>query len=47
MSTYNLLKNSMLRRPVEFAQYVSVRYGERLAEVGIEPSGSSHSGGLT
>ena len=28
----------MLRRPLESAQYVSIRYTERLAEVGIEPS---------
>ena len=28
----------MLRRPVESAQYVSIRYTERLAEAGIEPS---------
>ncbi len=28
----------MLRRPVESAQYVSIRYSERLAEAGIEPS---------
>jgi transposase InsO family protein len=28
----------MLRRPIEFAQYVSIRYTERLAEAGIEPS---------
>ena len=28
----------MLRRPVEFTQYVSIRYTERLAEAGIEPS---------
>ena len=28
----------MLRRPVEYAQYVSIRYSERLAEAGIEPS---------
>ena len=27
-----------LRRPVESAQYVSIRYTERLAEAGIEPS---------
>jgi len=27
-----------LRRPVESAQYVSIRYSERLAEAGIEPS---------
>lgn len=28
----------MLRRPVEYAQYVSIRYTERLADAGIEPS---------
>lgn len=28
----------MLRRPVEPAQYFSIRYTERLAEAGIEPS---------
>ena len=28
----------MLRRPFESAQYVSIRYTERLAEAGIEPS---------
>jgi len=27
-----------LRRPVESAQYVSIRYSEHLAEAGIEPS---------
>ena len=27
-----------LRRPVETKQYVSIRYTERLAEAGIEPS---------
>ncbi|MBB4867399.1 transposase InsO family protein [Pseudomonas nitritireducens] len=27
-----------MRRPVECAQYVSIRYTERLAEAGIEPS---------
>jgi putative transposase len=27
-----------LRRPIEFAQYVSITYTERLAEAGIEPS---------
>ncbi|ESW64108.1 integrase [Mesorhizobium sp. LSJC268A00] len=26
------------RRPVESAQYVSIRYTERLAEAGVEPS---------
>jgi transposase InsO family protein len=28
----------MLRRLFEFTQYVSIRYSERLAEAGIEPS---------
>ena len=28
----------MLRQPIEFTQYVSIRYSERLAEAGIEPS---------
>ena len=28
----------MLRRPVESAQYISIRYSERLAEAGIQPS---------
>jgi putative transposase len=28
----------MLRRPIESAQYVSIRYSERLKEAGIEPS---------
>lgn len=28
----------VLRRPVESAQYVSIRYSERLAQAGIEPS---------
>jgi len=28
----------MLRRPVESAQYLSIRYTERLAQAGIEPS---------
>jgi putative transposase len=35
------LKSSMigvLRRPIESTQYVSIRYSERLAEAGIEPS---------
>ncbi len=29
---------AMLRRPVETAQYLSIRYTERLGEAGIEPS---------
>ena len=28
----------MLRRPVESAQYLSIRYTERLAEAGTDPS---------
>lgn len=28
----------MLRRPVESAKYLSIRYTERLAEAGIDPS---------
>ena len=28
----------MLQRPIESTQYVSIRYSERLAEAGIEPS---------
>ncbi|MFZ5703840.1 MAG: integrase core domain-containing protein, partial [Pseudomonadota bacterium] len=28
----------VLRRPIESAQYVSIKYTERLAEAGIEPS---------
>jgi transposase InsO family protein len=28
----------MLRRPLESGQYVSIKYTERLAEAGIEPS---------
>ena len=38
MRIYNPLINPVLRRPVESAQYVSIRYTERLAEAGIEPS---------
>src|SRR5439155_355703 len=28
----------LLRRPIEFTQYLSIRYTERLAQAGIEPS---------
>ena len=28
----------VLRRPIEYAQYVSIKYTERLAEAGLEPS---------
>ena len=34
----NTSKIRVLRRPVESAQYVSIKYTERLAEAGIEPS---------
>ncbi|SFU67604.1 Integrase core domain-containing protein [Aliiroseovarius crassostreae] len=30
--------NEVLRRPVESAQYVSIKYTERLADAGLEPS---------
>ena len=30
--------SGVLRRPVETAQYLSIKYTERLAEAGIEPS---------
>ncbi|MER2513752.1 MAG: integrase core domain-containing protein, partial [Nitrosomonas ureae] len=33
-----LLEIWVLRRPVEFGQYVSIRYTERLSEAGVEPS---------
>jgi putative transposase len=33
-----LLTVEVLRRPLDFAQYLSIRYTERLAEAGIEPS---------
>ena len=39
-----------MRRPVESAQYVSIKYTERLAQAGIEPSfgsvGDSHDNAL-
>ena len=34
----NTSNQDVLRRWVEFTQYVSIRYSERLAEAGIEPS---------
>jgi hypothetical protein len=34
----NTSNQDVLRRQVEFTQYVSIRYSERLAEAGIEPS---------
>jgi transposase InsO family protein len=35
ITTSNFL---VLRRPVESAQYVSIKYSERLADAGVEPS---------
>jgi transposase InsO family protein len=35
---YPTLKQLVLRQPIEFTQYVSIKYSERLAEAGIEPS---------
>ena len=33
-----LLASELLRRPLESTQYLSIRYTERLADAGIEPS---------
>jgi hypothetical protein len=33
-----LLLGELLQRPIEFTQYLSLRYTERLADAGIEPS---------
>ena len=33
-----LLLAELLQRPIEFTQYLSMRYTERLADAGIEPS---------
>ena len=35
---YDRPTNSPLRRPLESAQYISIKYTERLAEAGVEPS---------
>lgn len=37
-------RKTLLRRPFESAQYVSIKYTERLAEAGIEPSVGSVGG---
>ena len=42
MRFYNSLTQAVLRRPVELGQYLSIRYTERLAEAGIEPSLGSY-----
>gem|GEM_PF-1239781 len=36
--TFDTSNLEMLQRQIEFAQYASIRYSERLAEAGIEPS---------
>ncbi len=38
MTFYDRLTQRLLRGPVESTQYLSIRYTERLAEAGIEPS---------
>ena len=38
MSFYAPVKKTVLRGPLEPEQYLSIRYSERLAEMGIEPS---------
>ena len=38
MKCYALHIEAVLRRPVDSGQYLSIRYTERLAEAGIEPS---------
>ena len=38
MTTYYWYNRQSLRRSLESAQYLSIRYADRLAEVGIAPS---------
>ncbi len=38
MNCYARPSKAVLRRPVDSGQYVSIRYTERLAEAGLEPS---------
>jgi putative transposase len=38
MTFYDRLTQRLSRRPVESTQYLSIRYTERLAAAGIEPS---------
>ena len=38
MTFYDRLTQRLLRGPVESTQYLSIRYTERLAHAGIEPS---------
>src|SRR4030088_102540 len=35
---YNQCNQPVLRRPIELGQYTSIRFTERLAEAGIQPS---------
>jgi putative transposase len=37
-NTYALFNKPVLRPPIESGQYTSIRYGERLAEIGAIPS---------
>jgi putative transposase len=37
-NNYARFNNPVLHRPVELAQFTSIRYGERLAEIGAVPS---------
>ena len=38
MNIYNQVNKPVLRRPVESGQYTSIRYTERLEQLGITPS---------
>ena len=38
MSSYCCSNKAVLHRPVEPGQFTSIRYGERLAEIGATPS---------
>ena len=38
MTTYAPFNKPVLLRPVESGQYTSIRYGERLDEIGARPS---------
>ena len=47
---YNTSNSEMLQQPLEFPQYLSIRYSERLADIGTTPSvghaGSSYDNAL-
>ena len=38
MTTYDPFNKPVLLRPVESGQFTSIRYGERLDEIGARPS---------